>query len=320
VNAGSVLQPFGPQSARIADLWWAMFIVAAIVCVAVYVALAWASLRHRRARSATLPTPVTSPQNERQIGRIVVGAVAITAVTLIGFLIADFRTGRAMTTRPDEEPLVIEVIGHQWWWELNYSDSVASRRVTTANELHVPVGRPVVLQMTSRDVIHSIWVPNLMGKRDLVPGHGSSLWFRADSAGVYGGQCAEFCGHQHAKMSLLVIAEPEPQFAAWYNHQLESQPPPSDAVLKRGQDVFVRTACALCHTIGGTPAGGRNGPNLTHLATRRTIAAGTVPNTRGHLAGWIIDPQGIKPGVKMPSNQIPSTDLDALLTYLESLK
>jgi cytochrome c oxidase subunit II len=318
VNAGSVLHPFGPQSARIADLWWAMLIVAAIVCVAVYVALAWASLRHRPVDEVR--TPVTTPMNDRRIARVVAGCTALTAVVLVAFLAADFRTGRAMTTKPAEQPLVIELIGHQWWWEVNYEDSVQSRRVSTANEIHIPVGRPIVLRMTSRDVIHSFWVPNLAGKRDLVPGHGSSIWFRADRAGVYGGQCAEFCGHQHAKMSLLVFADPEATFASWYNDQLKSPPPPTDSLKLRGQYVFATTSCALCHSISGTPAGGRNGPNLTHLASRTTIAAGTLPNTRGNLAGWIVDPQGIKPGVKMPSNQIPSKDLQALLAYLESLK
>jgi cytochrome c oxidase subunit II len=318
VNAGSVLHPFGPQSARIADLWWAMLVVSVVVCLAIYVALAWASFRHRADRD--IATPVTIPVNDRRIARIVSGCVALTAVILVGFLVADFRTGRAMTTRPGEQPLVIELTGHQWWWEVTYEDSVVSKRVTTANEIHVPVGRPIVLRMTSRDVIHSFWVPNLTGKRDLVPGHGSSIWFRADSAGVYGGHCAEFCGHEHAKMSLLVFAEPEEKFAAWYNHQLEPQPPPGDSLLKRGQDVFATTSCALCHTVSGSPAGGRNGPNLTHLKSRSTIAAGTLPNTLGFLAGWVTDPQGIKPGVKMPSNRIPPEDLKALLAYLESLQ
>ena len=320
MNAGSVLHPFGPQSERIAELWWAMLIVAALVCLAVYVALAWASLRHRPNEGTPMPTPVTNPQNDRRIARVVVGAVGVSAIILIGFLIADFRTGRAMTTKPDAQPLVIEVVGHQWWWELNYENAVASRRVTTANEMHIPVGRPVVLRMTSRDVIHSIWVPNLMGKRDLVPGHGSSIWFQADSPGVYGGQCAEFCGHQHAKMSLLVIAQPEAEFAEWYNGQLAPQPTPADSLLRRGQEVFVTKSCALCHTISGTPAAGRMGPDLTHIGSRMTIAAGTLPNTRGHMGGWIVDPQGIKPGVKMPPNQIPPADLQALISYLESLK
>ena len=318
MNAGSVLNPFGPQSDRVAGLFWVMLAVAAAVCLAVYIALAWASLRKRPASAGA--ELALDADHERRMGRVVGGLVALTAVILVGFLVADFSVGRAMTSKPAEQPLVIEVVGHQWWWEVNYEDSVASRRVTTANEIHVPVGRPIVLQMTSRDVIHSFWVPNLVGKRDLTPGHGSSLWFRADSAGVYGGQCAEFCGHQHAKMSIKVFAEPDYVFRKWYENQLASHTTPADSLQRRGQEVFLTNSCALCHTISGTPSGGRNGPTLSHLATRTTLAAGSIPNTRGNLAGWIVDPQGIKPGVKMPSNQLSSADLQALLAYLENLK
>jgi cytochrome c oxidase subunit 2 len=248
--------------------------------------------------------------------------VAVTVVILFIFLIADFSTGRALASLAQQrgDALTIEVVGHQWWWEIRYRDTQAHRILTTANEIHVPVGRPVRLRMSSTDVIHSFWVPNLHGKKDLIPGYMSTAWFRADQPGVYRGQCAEFCGHQHAKMGLLVVAQAPEEFHRWYEHQLKTAPPPADSVQARGQEVFETHSCAMCHTIRGTQAGGRVAPDLTHLASRRTLAAAVLPNNRGHLGGWITDPQRIKPGTRMPPNQIPSEDLQALLSYLQSLK
>jgi cytochrome c oxidase subunit 2 len=184
----------------------------------------------------------------------------------------------------------------------------------------VPVGRPVVVELRSADVIHGFWIPNLGVKRDLIPGETTSIWFQADAPGVYRGQCAEFCGHQHAKMALLVVAEPADSFAGWLARQRDSASTPADSLARRGQEVFLASSCVMCHAIQGTPAGSRVGPNLTHLAGRGTLAAGTLPNTRGNLAGWILDPQRIKPGVRMPPNEIAPDDLHALLAYLEGLK
>jgi cytochrome c oxidase subunit 2 len=225
-----------------------------------------------------------------------------------------------MTGVPSKRPLTIEVVAHQWWWELQYKDSTPGGLFTTANELHVPVGQPVLLVLTSRDVIHSFWVPNLAGKKDLVPGRTQSWWFQADTPGVYRGQCAEFCGHQHAKMALLVVAEPLTDYQAWVRRSQQPAVTPSDPVAARGQQVFMNGTCVMCHAIQGTPARSRNGPDLTHLASRRTLAAATLENTRGALAGWIVDPQRVKPGTQMPPSQLSSQDLDALLTYLQTLK
>jgi cytochrome c oxidase subunit II len=177
-----------------------------------------------------------------------------------------------------------------------------------------------VLELRSTDVIHSFWPPNLTGKRDLIPGKVNSLWFQADTPGVYRGQCAEFCGHQHAKMGFLVIADRPDSFATWLASQRDTASTPTTELTQRGQEVFLASSCVMCHTISGTPAGSRIGPDLTHLASRRTIAAGTLPNTRGNLAGWILNPQRIKPGTRMPPNQLNPADLQALLAYLESLK
>jgi len=172
----------------------------------------------------------------------------------------------------------------------------------------------------SGDVIHSFWVPNLSGKIDLIPTHRNTIWIRADKPGTYRGQCAEFCGLQHAHMALQVVAEPPAQFEAWRRAQLEPARTPDTPERQRGQQVFTGLPCALCHTIRGTSAGGRTAPDLTHLATRRTIAAGVLPNTRGHLAGWILDAQGVKPGAAMPPNVIPPDDLQSLLDYLGNLE
>jgi cytochrome c oxidase subunit 2 len=165
-----------------------------------------------------------------------------------------------------------------------------------------------------------MWVPNLAGKKDLIPGYTQSFWFQADTAGTYRGQCAEFCGHQHAKMAMFIIAEPLKQYQTWVATQRDTASTPTDSIAARGREVFMTGTCAMCHAIEGTTAGSHAGPDLTHLASRRTIAAGTLPNNRGNLAGWIVDPQRIKPGAKMPPNLLRPNDLNALLTYLQSLK
>jgi cytochrome c oxidase subunit II len=263
---------------------------------------------------------VTAPQTERRTARAVVAAVVITGLVLFVFLVTDFWTDRALAALSTSQPLKIKVTGHQWWWDVEYEATVPSQMVTTANELHIPVGRPVLLELTSHDVIHSFWVPNLHGKKDLIPGYVTTLWIQADQPGVFRGQCAEFCGHQHAHMALLVIAEPPEAFAAWREAQQHPAGAPSDALQQRGQEVFLSSACVLCHTIRGTPAGAKAAPDLTHLASRQMLAAGTLYNTPGHLAGWIVDAQQLKPGNKMPPNSLTGSDLQALLAYLTSLK
>lgn len=291
-----------------------MYLTSAIVFVLVVAALFWATLRRRRVEEPS------DDRRERSMRTTVIVATAATTIILFVFLILDLSVGRAITTNPGPEALQVRVTGHQWWWEIQYRDSLPQNWATTANEIHVPVGRPVVFELRSADVIHSLWPPNLNGKRDLIPGNENSIWFQADSAGVFRGQCAEFCGHQHAKMAFLIVAEPPDSFSAWLVRQRDTAMTPTDSVALRGQEVFLASSCVMCHAIGGTPAGSRIGPDLTHLASRRTIAAGTLPNTRGNLAGWIVNPQGIKPGVRMPSTRLDSDDLQALLTYLETLK
>jgi cytochrome c oxidase subunit 2 len=212
------------------------------------------------------------------------------------------------------------VTGHQWWWQLNYEAHDADQTFETANEIHIPVGQPVRLDFESPDVIHSFWVPNLAGKQDLIPGRYTELTIRADRPGIYRGQCAEYCGIQHAHMAIFVVAQEPSEYAAWRAQQLKSAPAPSNADLRHGQQVFVSSACATCHTITGTSAGGRVGPDLTHFGAHMTIAAGTARNSLGNLTGWISDPQRMKPYTRMPAVALTGPDLIAVSHYLESLK
>jgi cytochrome c oxidase subunit 2 len=311
----SALHPAGPQATYISHLWWWMLWVYTGVFVLVMGFLLYAILHHRPQNQVA-----TAPETERRTARVVVAAVVVTGLILFGFLVADFWTDRALAALSTSQPVKIKITGHQWWWDVAYAATVPSQMVTTANELHIPVGRPVLLELTSQDVIHSFWVPNLHGKKDLIPGYVTTLWLQADRPGVFRGQCAEFCGHQHAHMALLVVAEPPETFSAWLEGQQHPAVAPSDALQQRGQEVFLSSACVLCHTIRGTPAGAKAAPDLTHLASRQTLAAGTLPNMPGHLAGWIVDAQRIKPGNKMPPNSLTGSDLQALLAYLTSLK
>jgi cytochrome c oxidase subunit 2 len=312
----SVLDPAGAQAALIKDaLWDPMYAVAVVTFVLVVGALLWALFRHRPAGE-----PVESAGRDRRVGLTIGVATAVTTIVLFVFLVADSTVGRATTATPGHGAVQIRVTGHQWWWEVQYRDSLAQHWATTANEIHVPVGRPVVVELRSTDVIHSFWPPNLTAKRDLIPGHENSLWLQADVPGEYRGQCAEYCGHQHAKMAFLVVAQRPDSFQRWLAAQRDTAMTPSDSLSQRGQEVFLGSSCPLCHAIAGTPAGSRVGPDLTHLAGRRTLAAGTLPNTPGNLAGWIVNPQAIKPGAKMPPNALSPDDLQALLAYLEILR
>ena len=323
----SALRPRGPQAGYTSDLFWFALAVSAVVLALVVGFLAAALVAHRRRAGEEEP-------GERQLARAVGLAIGGTVVVLAAWLVMNVVAMRGLSASPpraghdpgsplalaDSTPLVIEVQGQQWWWEVTYDSPSPPERLTTANEIHVPVGRPVVLRLSSRDVIHSLWVPNLAGKRDLIPGHEATLRFRADTAGIYRGQCAEFCGLQHANMALLVVAEPPARFVAWYAGQLRPADVPADSSRRMGQTVFAGAACSLCHTVRGTPASGRVAPDLTHLGSRRTLAAGTLPNTRGHLAGWILNPDRLKPGVHMPPTQLRPGELRALLDYLEGLR
>jgi len=318
----SVLDAAGVQSGHLQELWWIFFGVTAAVYLIVMTVLLIALVRRRRA--STNEAPETKPE-ERREGRasnVVKGALAVTVITLFILMITSFRTGKAVDSlSAASNKVVIRVTGHQWWWEVRYEDDAfPSNDVSTANEIHVPVGTPVMVKLESADVIHSIWMPNLHGKRDLIPIHPTTMYFEADKPGVYWGQCAEFCGLQHAKMRFSLIAESKEDFDKWLNAQRAKPAEPGDTTAARGLELFKTGVCAQCHTIQGTGTSGRVGPDLTHVASRPYIAAGSYQNTRAHLAQWITDPQAIKPGIQMPMNQYSDDDLNALVTYIESLK
>lgn len=310
------LDPAGPQAAHIARLWWVLLGVSAVVWIAVCVVLGLALWRRGR-------TPVTDPRDgePHKVRAVAVGG-GLTALVLIGLVAYSVVVGRATSAlpAPHEVAVEIEVIGRQWWWELRYRDPQSSRAFVTANELHLPVGRPVVLRLTAGDVIHSFWVPNLHGKLDMFPGRTNTLWLQADRPGVYRGQCAEFCGLQHAKMALLVVAEPDGDFQAWADAYRAPVAETIDADLSEGARVFREAQCALCHSVRSVEAFARAGPDLTRLASRRTIAAGTLPNTGASLRAWISDPQRIKPGTFMPATHLEPERLDALVEYLGTLR
>jgi len=312
----SVLRPAGPHAHSIHDLWLLMFWTSAAVFVAVLAFVAAALVLGTRARRVGGP----SHASERSLGGVVAGAVALTCIVLLGLLVASVWTGRHVASLRADSAISIAVTGHQWWWEVEYEDARASRRALTANELHVPLHRPVVIKVTSRDVIHSLWIPNLQGKRDLIPGYTTAIWLQADRAGRFRGQCAEFCGLQHAHMAFDVVAEPDGEFERWLDHLREPASAPAGDAERRGLELFGARRCASCHTIRGTDAAGQAAPDLTHVASRLTLASGTLPNTPAHRRAWIRNPQEPKPGTQMPASPLPEEEMTALGAYLDSLK
>jgi cytochrome c oxidase subunit 2 len=329
----SVLAPAGPQAGAIARLWWFFCTVLSVIYVVVIAVTLVGVFRRRRAEPAAdgapmygspaagAPVIARSDTSDSRIRSVIVALTGVTVLILIVFLFSTISTGRAIAALASRDDYVeIEVTGHQWWWEVEYKHAIPSKQVTTANEIHLPLNQRVLIRTASSDVIHSLWIPNLHGKRDLIPGRTSEMWLQADTPGVYRGQCAEFCGLEHAKMALLVVAEPQSTFNAWLDQQRQPGASPRTDLAAQGQQVFLSGPCALCHKVTGTPAGSRVGPDLTHFASRRTIAAGLAPNTPGYLGAWIADPQHLKPGARMPSMALDSEDVQALIAYLRTLK
>jgi cytochrome c oxidase subunit 2 len=313
VGTHHVFRPEGPAARSIAAHGTFLFVVCGIVYALVLMALALAIWRRR-------PDGDDGPDTERRLSRVIAAAVAASVLTLVVLVVSSVLAGRGLTSPSGAGAVVIDVIGHQWWWEFQYRDVSPSEFVTSPNELHIPVGVPVVLKVQSRDVIHSFWVPALHGKRDLIPGQITHMWLQADRPGVFRGQCAEFCGTQHAKMAFVVVAEPMADFKAWLAWQRRPAPTPAAADQRQGQQVFLTSTCATCHAVRGSSAASRVGPELTHVASRATLAAGTLPNTMEHLARWVRDPQAIKPGSRMPAAGLSEADFKALLAYLRSLR
>ncbi len=335
-NPQNTLTDRGDVSARATFLYRLPFWIAVAVFIFVEGLLLYTAFRFRE-RSDRTELPVQTHGNTRlEIGWTIVPAV------ILGALVIPTISGIVWLSDRPENAQPVRIIGHQFWWEFRYPGP-NNQEIVVANELHIPVGRRVLGTIESVDVIHSFWVPSLAGKQDAVPGHRNDIWFNAREAGVYSGQCAEFCGESHALMRFVVIAEPEEQFNAWLANQARAavgtQPAstpgatapagsvgPSPGVLspsaQRGSQVFLGNACIGCHAIAGTNAQGISGPNLTHFGTRSTIAANRLPNTPENLERWIRNPTAIKPGVKMPAWEgvLSDDDIRALVDYLGSLK
>jgi len=310
------LDAAGPQAAWIARLWWISLWLCVAVFIGVMAALGWALWRSHRAAAAGDAAPV---RRDRALRILVGSATLLSSVLLVGLLEVSVLTDRALARLPGKDAVAIHVIAHQWWWEVVYQDPQADHVFATANELVIPVGRPIVVTLDADDVIHSFWVPNLHGKKDLIPGRTSTIEFRADRAGRFVGRCAEFCGVQHAFMAYDVVAMPPDGYAAWVRHERSSAPEPQAAAAVRGRELFLTGSCMMCHAVQGTSAQGRRGPDLTHFASRAHIGAGSIANTPEALGHWIEDPQKLKPGANMPSHFLPPDDLAALVAYLETL-
>lgn len=295
----------GRDGVLFAGLWHVFMWVAAIFYLAVVAWLAWAMLRQREGGEPAVRT-----------GLIV--WAGLISVTLVGLTLASWLADRHMN-RADPQ-LTVELTAHQWWWDVRYVGAKPSQTLRTANELHLPAGLPVRVILRSDDVIHSFWIPNLSGKQDMIPGRTNDIVIRPQKPGLYRGQCAEFCGLQHAHMAFDVTVESPEAFRAWWARSLQPAPAPLTPAQQAGFNYVTTRECATCHQILGTPASGKVAPDLTHLAGRRSLGAGTYPMNRGHLYAWLADPQGAKPGNKMPYIGLEPAELHAVVAYLETLK
>jgi cytochrome c oxidase subunit 2 len=310
----STVNPSSGQASQVADLWWAMLGAATIVFLG---AIALLTIAARRRKREGFPLV---GQKEGFSNRLVITfGIVIPVVALVPlFAVANVSKVLPATSapKPGSTSMTIQVIGHQWFWEVRYPGTPA----VTANEIHIPARTRVNVVATTADVIHSFWVPALNRKIDEIPGRDNRVLLYADKPGIYRGQCAEYCGFQHAHMALYVFADPPAKFRAWLANMAAPARPPATAAEKAGQQVFMSSQCASCHTIRGSGAIGAIGPDLTHLQSRSTLAALTIPNRKGYLAGWILDPQHIKPGNRMPGLNLTGPQMTPLLSYLESLR
>ncbi|QBI18384.1 cytochrome c oxidase subunit II [Egibacter rhizosphaerae] len=310
----SVLEPQGPAAEIIATVWQILLWGAVVTFV---ITMLWLALALLRRHGGTLREPF-----------VVVWGLVLPGLVLLGLMGVLLWSGEQVYDPPGNPDLTVDVVGHQFWWEIRYNAGEEDE-VITANELHIPTGQPIELRLHASDVIHSFWVPELHGKMDMVPGRVNEHWLEAEEAGVYRGFCAEYCGIAHAQMLKIVVAQEPAAFDAWLDEQRAEAPEPDTELTAQGEQVFEDAACIDCHAIrgvGGPEPGDLTegefgvGPDLTNLASRQTLGAGIMRNNRGELSGWILDPQSNKPGVSMPPTDLDGEQLEALLAYLESLE
>jgi cytochrome c oxidase subunit 2 len=300
-------------------LFWIFLGVSAFMYVLVIAFLVAAIARRNRLQANIVETGHHHRAHPLMRSGLIGWTVLIT-LGLAGLAIASFFADRSMARAATNEKLSIKLTANQWWWDVRYNSNDPSKTMRTANELHLPVGVPVRVTLASNDVIHSFWVPSLSGKQDLIPGRESDITIVPRRIGIYRGQCAEFCGVQHAHMSLIVDVDSYADFIKWWDHQLEPARQPASPLALAGYKYVTSGPCSSCHNIGGTPAGGTVAPDLTHLASRRSIAAGTLPMSSGNLYGWVEDPQSLKPGSHMPTIGLEPDQLHSVVAYLETLK
>jgi cytochrome c oxidase subunit II len=321
------LDPAGPAADTAATIWWILFGLgtAVYVVVMVLVVLAFRRGRRREDHDPALVDGSAGAEEGRVPWRLVLfGGIVGPAVVLLALNLITAPLSAAMGDRGasaagadlETGEVVIDVVAEKFWWRVHYPD----QGVVTANEIHIPTGEAVRLRISSADVVHSFWIPRLAGKIDATPGHTTELVLETDEPGRYRGRCTEYCGLAHAQMIVFVVAEEPDDFDRWIEHQREPQPQPEDPRIEEGRQVFFGSSCVYCHTVAGHGPPNTIGPDLTHLASRETIAGGILPNDRAHLGGWIIDPQAQKPGNLMPGTQIAGDELAALIDYLESLE
>ena len=310
------LTTFGPRADPATTLTWGLMDIS-IAVVVIVTALVAVGMLVRRARAPNGELPPVS-RGGAGLNWIYIG-VALTVAVLIGSMIWTVQVLAEINSPAAKPALTIEITGHQWWWEARYLSPQSDQDFTTANELRIPVGQPVLIKVMSADVIHSFWIPALTGKTDTIPGRINLGWMQASRPGVYRGQCTEYCGEEHAKMALYAIAQPPAAFEAWREDQVAPAAAPTDPEAVMGAALF-NDHCGACHEVRGTSAGGLVGPDLTHIASRQTIASGILPNTPAALGGWISDPQTIKPGAKMPATNLSGPQLNAVVAYLGTLK
>ena len=314
----STLNPGGTASANIAWVEWSVLITFCLVSLTMWILLAWAATRRRGSLATHEPWDEGGGQKW-----IIVGGLIIPFAVLSAFFILDLVNLRNFPVDDGDysHHPEIRIIGHQWWWEVTYLREPADQQFTTANEIHIPVGKNIDIELETADVIHSFWVPTMHGKVDLIPGQRNYIRIEANHPGVYSGQCAEYCGEQHAHMLLLVVAQPEKEYEAWYSQQVQPADTPTTPEALHGEDVFMGAACALCHEIRGTQAHGLVAPDLTHLASRRRIGANSWANDTANLEAWVTHAQSFKPGSEMPDlTAFNGKDTRALVAYLQQLK
>jgi cytochrome c oxidase subunit II len=313
----SFLDAAGTKARSILPLTWFTLLISVLVCVVIAIVL-WLAIKRNRSPADVAIEEIPLERGGSGLPWISVGLM-ISAVPLAATLVWTMLVLAAIAGPPASPALVLDITARQWWWDVHYSGAVPSDGFETANEIHIPIGQPVLVRLHSADVIHSFWVPKLTGKTDVIPGQVNQSWMQADAPGRYLGQCSEFCGYQHAHMQFEVIADNPDDFAAWETSQRQPASPPQGDAATRGLQML-EFRCALCHQVRGTSAGAVSAPDLTHLMSRHTLAAGTLPNTVGSLAGWIQDPQDLKPGSQMPNQFLSAQQLADVLAYLETLK